>query len=110
MILQRNRIQTFWMVGVVFTFAILIIMILSGPAPAQSDSETPEPEVPGPDDQCPGAEVVQTTTGTGNKQTEPFDITGDRFRLTVTNSPTSSDPSLSGVTVNVQDAETRGGL
>lgn len=58
----------------------------------------------GPDTECPGAQLVNTTTGTGNKQSAPFQITGDRFRITVTNNPTSS-PSLSGVSVFVVNAD-----
>lgn len=110
MILKRSSIQVFWMLGLSLILAALISLALSAPALAQDATETPEPVVPGPDAQCPEATVVQTATGTGNKQTEPFNITGDRFRLTVTVEPTSSDPSLSGVTVNVVDAEMREGV
>lgn len=65
----------------------------------------PEPVVPGPDDECPGAEVVNTTTGTGSKQSPVFAIEGNSFRITTTVEPVSQDPSLAGVSavVNTED-------
>ncbi|HET7272163.1 MAG TPA: hypothetical protein VFI90_13890 [Rubrobacter sp.] len=59
---------------------------------------------PGPDSECPGAQVVSTTTGTGPKQSPPFRISGERFRVTIVNEATSQDPSLSGVSVFVNEA------
>jgi LPXTG-motif cell wall-anchored protein len=75
--------------------------------PPETTNPPPGQVAPAPDSECPGAQVVNTTTGTGDKQSAPFQITGDRFRLTVTNNPTSSDPSLSDVTVYVADAGTK---
>ncbi len=60
-----------------------------------------EPVVPGPDDECPGAEVVNTTTGTGDEQSPVFAIEGDSFRITTTVEPTSQDPGLASVSVGV---------
>jgi hypothetical protein len=59
---------------------------------------------PGPDAECPGAQVVNTTTGTGPKQSPPFRITGERFRISIENDATSRDPTLSGVSVWVNKA------
>jgi hypothetical protein len=59
---------------------------------------------PGPDAECPGAQVVETTTGTGPKQSPPFRITGERFRITIANDATSQDPTLSVVSVWVNKA------
>ena len=59
---------------------------------------------PGPDAECPGAQVVNTTTGTGPKQSPPFRITGERFRISIANDATSQDPTLSGVSVWVDKA------
>jgi hypothetical protein len=59
---------------------------------------------PGPDAECPGAQVVNTTTGTGPKQSPPFRITGERFRISIANDATSQDPTLSGVSVWVNKA------
>ncbi len=42
---------------------------------------------------CPGAEVVNTTTGTGNKQTPVFPITGTSLQITIDIEATSSDPN-----------------
>ena len=40
-------------------------------SPAPTTSPTPGQGAPGPDSECPGARVVNTTTGTGDKQ-RPF--------------------------------------
>jgi hypothetical protein len=57
---------------------------------SDEDQHAPvEPVIPGPNNECPGAEVVNTTTGTGNKQSPPFGIEGDRSRITITVVPTS---------------------
>ena len=50
---------------------------------------------------CPGAEEVDTVTGTGNKQSPVFNIEGGSFRLTIASDPTSEDPELSSVSVGV---------
>jgi hypothetical protein len=44
----------------------------------------------GADSECPGARIVNTTSGNGNKQSPLFNITGESFRVTTTlntNSP-----------------------
>ena len=74
-----------------------LMLLLCMPAFAQEDTqEENEPSegqyaaenggngAPGPDSECPGAEVVNTTTGNGNKQSPAFSITGDSFRITTT--------------------------
>jgi hypothetical protein len=48
---------------------------------------------------------VNTTTGTGNEQSPPFGIEGDRFQITTTVVPTSSDPGLASVTAFIINAE-----
>lgn len=54
----------------------------------ENQSGTVEPVIPGPNNECPGAEVVNTTTGTGNQQSPPFGIEGDSFQITITVVPT----------------------
>jgi hypothetical protein len=81
----------------------------ASPTPPAQETTTPSPVesttlAPGPDAECPGAQVVETTTGTGPKQSPPFRITGERFRITIANDATSQDPTLSGVSVWVNKA------
>jgi hypothetical protein len=71
----------------------------------ENQSGTVEPVIPGPSNECPGAEVVNTTTGTGNQQSPTFGIEGDSFQITITVVPTSSDPDLAGVTASIINAE-----
>ena len=59
---------------------------------------------PGPDEGCPGAEVINTTTGSGNKQSQIFDISGDSFRITTNVQPTS-DPQNVFFDVDVRTAD-----
>jgi hypothetical protein len=94
-----RRVSTSFVVFACWVFCLL------APVGAQ-ESRTPAEDqyAPGPDAECPGAKVVRTLTGTGDQQSAPFRITGDRFRLTVTNDPTPGDPSLAGVSVYVVDA------
>ncbi len=62
---------------------------------------------PGPDEECPGAEVVNTTTGTGDKESPVFAIEGDSLRLTVAVAATSqnSDDAFVGISVRTEDDE-----
>lgn len=53
------------------------------------------------DSDCPGAQEVETVSGTGNEQSPVFDITGGSFRLTITSDPTSQDPQGASVSVFV---------
>jgi hypothetical protein len=78
----------------------------ASPTPPAQETTTPAVDqfAPGPDAECPGAQVVETTTGTGPKQSPPFRITGERFRITIANDATSQDPTLSGVSVFVNKA------
>ena len=69
----------------------------SGSAPATEPEGSPDTtstleggNAPGPDAECPGARVVNTASGSGNKQTPVFNVSGDSFRITSTldtNSP-----------------------
>src|SRR5215204_774537 len=43
----------------------------------------------GADSECPGARIVNTTSGNGNKQSPVFNITGESFRVINTISPQS---------------------
>lgn len=83
--------------------ATVLCVAMVQPAFAQDDTATEDQYAPGPDDECPGAEVVNTTPGTGPKESAPFPIAGERFRITIVNKATSNDPSLSGVTVFVNE-------
>jgi hypothetical protein len=80
---------------VLLTFSAILfvyMLLLASSSLAQSGGETTgettgaaeDQYAPGPDEECPGAEIVQTTSGTGSKQTAPFEIVGDRFRVTAT--------------------------
>ena len=51
-------------------------------SPVPTASPAPGPGAPGPDSECPGARVVNTTTGSGDKQSSVFDVTGSSFRVT----------------------------
>jgi hypothetical protein len=56
------------------------------------DSTLVGENAPGPDSECPGARVVNTTRGNGDKQSPVFNISGESFRVTSTletNSPRS---------------------
>ena len=48
------------------------------------DSTLENQNAPGPDSECPGARVVNTTRGNGIKQSPVFGISGDSFRITTT--------------------------
>jgi len=61
----------------------------SSPAGAPSsaptrDSTLENQNAPGPDSECPGARVVNTTSGNGDKQSPVFNISGESFRVTTT--------------------------
>ena len=61
---------------------------------------------PGPDSECPGAEVVETIEGSGFRETAPFRITGERFRVTTTATPdagASADVVLIGITIETAE-------
>jgi hypothetical protein len=63
----------------------------SDSAPA-SESSLEGQNAPGPDSECPGARVVNTIRGNGDKQSPVFNISGKSFRVTSTletNSPRS---------------------
>ena len=61
---------------------------------------------PGPDAECPGARVVNTTAGTGNKQSAIFATTGDFFRVTTALAATG-DPQNIFFSVDVNDENDR---
>lgn len=42
---------------------------------------------------CPGAQTINTTTGSEDKQSQTFQTTGDSFRVTTRITPTSQDPN-----------------
>jgi hypothetical protein len=71
-----------------------LILLTSTPSGAQTGGTTTSSN-------CPGARVVNTTTGTGNKQSPVFGITGTSFLISVQSEATSQDPQLAGVTVFV---------
>lgn len=64
------------------------------------DSTLEEQNAPGPDSECPGARVVNTTSGNGNKQSPVFNITGESFRVTTTLETNSPRFLAFGVIVN----------
>lgn len=70
--------------------------------------EAPEPVVPGPNNQCLGATLVETITGTGNQRTPRFPITGDSFRVNRVVAPApNADPKnvFLGIIVNDSDGK-----
>lgn len=85
MVLDR---QAFRVVGLVVGIIFTMVALLAAPVLAQDASE--DQYATGPDDECPGAEVVLTETGTGDQESVPFTITGDRFRVNLTSEPTGS--------------------
>jgi hypothetical protein len=68
-------------------------------APAR-DSTLEDQNAPGPDSECPGARVVNTTSGNGDKQSPVFNITGESFRVTTTLETNSPRLLAFGVIVN----------
>ncbi len=46
------------------------------------EDDQPEATTASGDDSCPTPEVVETVSGTGNQQSAPFDIEGERFLIT----------------------------
>lgn len=94
-----------------------LILLSCMPAFAQEDAqEEDEPSedqyapadagngAPGPDSECPGAEVVSTTNSAGSTQTAPFAIAGERFRVNIVLT-SASDPQNVFVDVTVQEAQ-----
>ena len=87
----------------VLLLGLCSVLLISSPAFAQADPTPAQNQyAPGPDNECPGAKVVKTFKGTGDKTSAPFQITGTRFRITIANVATSQDPSLSSVSVYVR--------
>ncbi len=79
MVIGRKEISVLLLaIGALLFFGVFLLSV-------SSDAQT------GGD--CPGAEVVNTTTGTGNKQTPVFPITGTSLQITVDIEATSSDPN-----------------
>ncbi len=75
----------------------------SGSAPDSAPASESSPEgqnAPRPDSECPGARVVNRTSGNGDKQSPVFNITGDSFRVTTTLETNSPRVLAFGVTVN----------
>lgn len=52
------------------------------PEATTASGDQPEATTASDDDACPTPEVVETVSGTGNQQTAPFDIEGERFLIT----------------------------
>jgi hypothetical protein len=51
---------------------------------------------------CPGAQTINTTTGSDDKQSQTFQTTGDSFRVTTSITPTTSqDPNDAGADADV---------
>ena len=50
---------------------------------------------------CPGAQTINTTTGSDDKQSQTFQTTGDSFRVTTSITPTSQDPNDAGADADV---------
>lgn len=67
-------------VACVTAMCLAVLVLVAAPVQAQ-ETAAEDQYVPGPDEQCPGAVVVGTITGTDN-QIEPFTITGDALRVT----------------------------
>jgi hypothetical protein len=77
----------------------------SGSAPdsaSASESILQGQNAPGPDSECPGARVVNTIRGNGDKQSPVFNISGESFRVTTTLETNSPRLLVFGVTVNRQ--------
>jgi hypothetical protein len=68
-------------------------------APA-SESILEGQNAPGPDSECPGARVVNTTSGNGDKQSPVFNISGESFRVTTTLETNTPQTFAFGAIVN----------
>ncbi len=78
----------------------------NGPSQGQYETENGGAGAPGPDAECPGAEVVGTIEGSGFRETAPFRITGERFRVTTTADPdagASADVVLIGISIETAE-------
>ena len=86
-------------VGVV----LLLVGLLAAPVGAQEDQYDDDQNI-SEDGSCPGAQEVETITGTGSKQTAPFTIEGDVFRIT-SEVEATADPEFLGFSIFVQDED-----
>lgn len=81
--------------------ASICMVLLADPVSAQNQQNNQTAQQ---DSNCPGAKVVvDDFTGSGSKQTPPFNVTGNLFRVTSTVTSTANDPSLTGITIIVED-------
>ncbi len=71
--------------------AILFYLVLLSTTPSEAQ-----------DSNCPGAEEVDTFTGTGDRQTAPFEITGNVFQVTSEVTATG-DPDFLFFSISVRD-------
>ena len=92
MVLGRREISAILLaVGALLFYAVFL---LSGQSRAQTN------------DNCPGAQVVNTFTGNGNQQTPPFNITGNQFGITTNNTGTANNQMVSSIVVKDQQGNT----
>ncbi|MBA3473109.1 MAG: hypothetical protein H0T57_07745 [Rubrobacter sp.] len=100
--MSRKRFSAFLLAiaALVFSTVFYLVLLSTTPSDAQTGGGTT-----GGDGNCPGARVVDVTTGTGNKQTPVFNITGTSFRITIEIEPSDVDPDLVSVTANVESPD-----
>ena len=78
------------------------VLLISSPALAQADQNPTQAQyITGPNNVCQNAQVVNTTTGTKDKQSPIFQIVGERSRITVVN---RSEPDKSKVDAHLRRA------
>jgi hypothetical protein len=87
--------------------SLFLMGVLSMPALAQDDdgSAAEDQYAPGPDEGCENPQEVTSFTGTENQRTDPFEITGETFRLRYETAPEGADPFLPTVEVDVLNAQ-----
>ena len=92
MVLGRREISAILLaVGALLFYAVFL---LSGQSRAQTN------------DNCPGAQVVNTFTGNGNQQTPLFNITGNQFGITTNVTGNTNNQMVFNIVVKDQQGNT----
>lgn len=101
--------------GVIFLAAVVstvcFLLLTATPSIAQNSNDGAgenqyNNQDGGQNEDCSGAEEVETVTGTGNQQTPEFDISGDTFRISFDTTEMDSGASgFLGITVNDENGD-----
>lgn len=100
MVVDGKRFGVIFLAAVVST--VCFLLLTATPSIAQNNGRAGENQYNNENGDCPGAEEVESVSGTGDKQSPVFNITGESFRVTTTIRPGSIDPQLVVVTAFVR--------